>query len=138
MPKTLFVIDFQIDWFDVFQGVSLADGTPVKVKKRKKDKVFFFFFFVHLLILFEVEQSCWGNFSVKSGPGNSCIVTAKPEREPWPFTNQKEERTFQPEFVLVRNFPKDIRDTDYKNELLALQFGGLHAVNRKPNKSDFV
>ena len=38
--KTLFVIDFQIDWFDVFQGVSLADGTPVKVKKTKS--LFFF------------------------------------------------------------------------------------------------
>lgn len=101
--KILLVVDFQLDWFMIFRGMRLSDGTPIKVM-----------------------QTTWGNFSIESGPERKCTITAKPEST---FPSQNKERTFSPDFVLIRNFPNDIRGKDYKNELLALMFSQLPSVN---------
>eukprot|EP00494_Astrolonche_serrata_P001801 UN01807 len=102
--KTLFVVDFQLNWFLKFQGHRLADGSPIKV-----------------------EQSRWGHFSIKSGPGKKITVSAEPEKEPW--GNQGKTRSFSPDFCLIRTFPNDLRTKNYKNELIALMFASLPSVN---------
>jgi len=45
------------------------------------------------------------------------------------LSTQKEDRIVRPDFVLIRNFPRNIHGVDYRNILIGLMYAKLPAVN---------
>lgn len=54
------------------------------------------------------------NESAESG----CICSIRKADEPFPFSPQKEDRLFKPDFLLIRNFPTDLHNINYRVRFL--------------------
>jgi synapsin len=113
-PLTLLVIDYSHDYYKAFRGRTTADGRPIVV-----------------------EQTEWkdlhaeGYFAGKDATRATVRCHLRASDNPWPFSSQKEARIVEPDFVLCRNFPSDIHSKakDIRQQLVALMYGGLPAVN---------
>eukprot|EP01119_Soliformovum_irregulare_P011832 TRINITY_DN3002_c0_g1_i3.p1 TRINITY_DN3002_c0_g1~~TRINITY_DN3002_c0_g1_i3.p1 ORF type:complete len:318 (+),score=71.59 TRINITY_DN3002_c0_g1_i3:235-1188(+) len=95
-----------IDFYEVFRGSTLANGEKIVV-----------------------EQTEWKDLHVQASATGGTVCFLKKSENPWPFSTQKEERIVKPDFVLVRNFPKDIHENDFRNMVIGLIYGGLDGVN---------
>jgi Synapsin, ATP binding domain/Synapsin, N-terminal domain len=100
------VADYSFDWTPVFKGAQLADGSRI-----------------------QVEQTEWKSISAVSCSEKGAVLNVEPSSNPFPFTNQGEQRIVQPDFALIRNFPNGLHGISYKNVLMALMFANVPSVN---------
>ena len=70
-----------------------------------------------------VEQAEFSELSVVAGADFGCVISYPTWKD-----GSKMTRSFQPDFVLIRQNLKDA-GRDYKNLLLALMYGGVPSVN---------
>lgn len=105
--KTLLVIDYTTNWFEVFgRNSTLTSGDKIKV-----------------------EQSEWKDITVEMSSEDGALVYCKASDNPLPFSNQKEDRIVKPDFMLIRNFPISLRSKDYKSQIMGLMAANIPAVN---------
>lgn len=77
----------------------------------------------------EVEQSGWSDFTLTSySESHSVVCNLRVPRRPIPKTKQTQFRTFVPNYLLVRNVCRGIRD-DSRNLLYGLMLGNLPSIN---------
>jgi len=103
---TLLVIDTNPsnNYYALFKGQKGPDGEAIKV-----------------------EQSQWDLLEAVYIDG-VVTVTAKPSPNPID-KGQGQERTFTPDFILVRNFVLGLHGTSYLNTLMALRIANVPSVN---------
>ena len=107
MSKTLLVVDYSTNWYEVFgSNLKLANGNKVVV-----------------------EQVEWKDLTVEMSAEDGAVVHCRASENPLPFSNQGKERIVKPDFMLVRNFPIDLRSEDYKNQLMGLMMADVPSVN---------
>jgi len=108
-PVILLVVDYGINYYNVFKGAKLNNGTPIKV-----------------------EQTRWKYVHAEATTEGGATVHLKQHvypDEPWEFSSQKHDRTVKPDFALIRNFPLDSHGNSFKSHVLALKIADLPAVN---------
>jgi hypothetical protein len=65
-----------------------------------------------------------------SDPADKCKVRCYLKRSDDPKNaSQKEDRVVEPDFVLIRNFPRTLHNVDYRNMVIGLVFSGIPSVN---------
>jgi hypothetical protein len=110
-PVRLLVISAHADqnFYELFRGRTLANGRPI-----------------------EVEQTGWGDLSMTSYSDSKTVCTLSKPYKPVPGSIQEKvmKRTFQPDYVLVRNVVKSIiPGGDRTNALFGLMTAQLPAIN---------
>jgi hypothetical protein len=113
--RTLLIIECvtRYNWDEIFKGASLTDD------EAKRDGT---------CEGLKVEQATWDELTLVSYPGeppNNLVVTAKATERPMVRT----QRTFCPDFVLMRSESKGHWGQDSTNKLLVLLHSGVPAVN---------
>lgn len=112
MVKNLLVIDYgTTDWYSVFRGCTISTGEEPESESIR------------------VEQCGWQDLTLisSSETGAHCLLRGSgPEAI---FPQQKSDRLFRPDFVLVRNFPMNLHGQSYRNVLLGLLFANVPGVN---------
>jgi hypothetical protein len=103
---TLLVIDFAVNWYEIFKGATLSDGTKIVV-----------------------EQTRWKSMNLESCTEEGVSIFCKAESEPFPFSSQKHDRTVKPDFILVRNFPTNLHAPDYGKLVMGLMFASVPSIN---------
>ena len=106
----MLVVDFSVNWFDVFRGAKAPGGEALVV-----------------------DQTEWKLMDVAvdaaAPPGRRLVVSIQPTAEPFD-RRQAERRVVRPEALLIRNFPRGLHGVEYRNLLLGMQLAGvLVAVN---------
>lgn len=92
------------NWYRVFKGLKGPDGEEIRVEQTQWDLI-----------------EAWADDAVH--------LTVHPSPEPILGSSQKYERSFTPDFVLVRNFVLGIHGQSWLNTLMALRVGNVPAVN---------
>jgi len=103
--KTLLCIDGGVDWYAKFKNQKLNNGSDLKVEVAQWKSV-------------HVESSTDGNLKVLLLRAEDPIASA-----------QKEDREITPDFLLIRNFPNDLHDTNFKNMVIGFMFANIPSVN---------
>lgn len=107
-PRVVLAIDYSSNWFEVFKGAALPDGTPLVV-----------------------EQTRWSLMDVvaSSCPTQPIICSLAPDLSGFPYTNQGKARHVTPDILLIRNFPTDLHGNNYMTTMIGLMFARLPSVN---------
>eukprot|EP01117_Protostelium_nocturnum_P012084 TRINITY_DN4426_c0_g1_i3.p1 TRINITY_DN4426_c0_g1~~TRINITY_DN4426_c0_g1_i3.p1 ORF type:complete len:340 (-),score=110.95 TRINITY_DN4426_c0_g1_i3:188-1207(-) len=107
MTKIVLCIDYGTNWTPQFAKRTLSNGEKI-----------------------QIEQAEWKDISIVSSTQNGLVVHLKAMDNPWPFTNTKEERTLNHvDLVLVRNFPTDLHNNDFKSIVMGFMVAGIPCVN---------
>jgi len=107
--KILLVVDYANNYYELMKGVKLLNGDPIKV-----------------------EQTRWKYLHAEASTEGGTTVHLSQHvypDEPWPWSNQKADRTVKPDFCLIRNFPLDSHGDSFRAQVLALKFSNLPSVN---------
>ncbi len=75
-----------------------------------------------------VEQTRWKHITIESCSENGLFLHCKKDDDPFP-NSMRTDRVVRPDFALIRNFPTDLHDNDFKSKLIGMMFCGLPAVN---------
>lgn len=120
--KILLVIECvtRYDWSALFKGATLRhptessniDAGTEEGKQSEEDEVL------------RIEQATWDELSLVSYPGN-LVVTAKASERP----SKREQRTFCPDFILMRSESKGHWGQDSTNKLFTLMHSGVPSIN---------
>lgn len=107
-PRVVLTIDYSTNWFEVFKGAALPDGTPLVV-----------------------EQTQWELLDVVSSSSDTqpIICSLAPDPNGFAYTNQSKARHVTPDIVLIRNFPTDLHGSNYMATMIGLMFARLPSVN---------
>jgi hypothetical protein len=103
----LLVIDYNTstDWYTKFKGCKTPNGKTIKV-----------------------EQAGWSQICLVSNSERGPILQLH-ANDDGVLRQQRSDRDFIPDFILVRNFPSALHRSSYRNVLLGLMFCGLPSVN---------
>jgi len=106
--KNLLIIECQssINWYTIFEGATLSDGTQIKV-----------------------EQATWDELSLISYSDSGVLITAMKSTHPHKETSQERDRTFRVDFVLLRSVTRSIKGQDSRNKLFTLIHGNVPSLN---------
>lgn len=102
----LLVIDYSVNWYERFKGCQTSSGRKIVV-----------------------EQVEWKDLHVEASSDGRTLCYLREAQRPFPFTSQKNDRVVSPDFVLIRNFPRDLHGVDYKNTIMGLMFNDVPAIN---------
>uniref|UniRef100_A0A6B2L819 ATP-grasp domain-containing protein n=1 Tax=Arcella intermedia TaxID=1963864 RepID=A0A6B2L819_9EUKA len=95
-----------INWYEIFEGVTLSDGTPI-----------------------QVEQTVWDDLSLISYHDCGVQATCARASRPHKGTSQEIQRNFTVDFVLLRSVTRSIKGQDSRNKLFTLMHGNVPSVN---------
>ena len=104
----ILVIDNYSNWYKIFANTTTLDGRSI-----------------------QVEQTSWRDLHVESSTEPETLIHMRAAAgggiDPW---KQNKDRIMKdPHFVLIRTFPNDIREVNFRNQVLGLMFGNLNSVN---------
>eukprot|EP01080_Neovahlkampfia_damariscottae_P002665 gene2665-3861_t len=102
--KNLLVIDYSsVDWYKLFKDKKLKNGEKIKV-----------------------EVAGWQHITVNSSNKKGVICHLKGIDN---LYQQKDDREFSVDFILIRNFSGGLHEVSYKNILLAFMFNNIPSIN---------
>merc|ERR1712000_510133 len=79
--------------------------------------------------LINLEQTEWKHLHVEAG-FDDVKVLIHPSEQPFPFSNQDQLRELNKiDLMLIRNFPKALHQTDFRNTIIGLLFGNVKSIN---------
>eukprot|EP00732_Lithocolla_globosa_P005644 Lithocolla_globosa_v1_NODE_5973_length_1154_cov_64.965455.p1 type:complete len:332 gc:universal NODE_5973_length_1154_cov_64.965455:1098-103(-) len=108
MPKTeggpvvLLVIDYSNDWTDIFRKQTLQNGQKILV-----------------------EQTQWKLIRLHTCPEKGCWLYLLDD----PYDDSQKPHLCKPDMCLIRNFPIDLHENDFKNVLMGMMVAGLPSIN---------